>query len=83
MSSMGITDVYIFGHSLDVTDSDVLKEFFTDECFNVHIFYKDKGKEAALIANVVKMIGEDEFIRQINSVPPQIEFIKQKDMIKK
>ena len=83
LSSMGITDVYIFGHSLDVTDSDVLKEFFTDECFNVHIFYKDKGKEAALIANVVKMIGEDEFIRQINSVPPQIEFIKQKDMIKK
>ena len=51
--------------------------------FYVHIFYKDKGKEAALIEKNVKMIGEDEFIRQINSVPPQIEFIKQKDMIKK
>lgn len=79
-TDMGITDVYVFGHSLDVTDSDILIEFFMEECFNVHIFYKDKIKEAALIANVVKMIGEDEFIRQINSVPHKIEFIKQKDM---
>lgn len=81
-TDMGITDVYVFGHSLDVTDSDILKEFFMEKCFDVHIFYKDKIKEAALIANVVKMIGENESIRQINSVPPKIEFIKQKDMNK-
>lgn len=77
----GITDVYIFGHSLDATDSDILREFFLEDCFRVHIFYKDKPKEAVLIANVVKMVGEDEFIRQINTVPAKLEFIKQKEMI--
>lgn len=66
---------------LDVTDSDILREFFLEDCFRVHIFYKDKPKEAALIANVVKMVGEDEFIKQINTVPAKLEFIKQKEMI--
>lgn len=78
-TDMGITDVYVFGHSLDITDRDILKEFFMEDCFRVHIYYKDKQKQATLIANLVKMIGEDKFVKQINMVPPKIEFIKQSE----
>lgn len=76
-NDMGITDVYVFGHSLDITDEDILREFFVENCFRVHIYYKDKQKQATLIANLIKMIGESEFIEQINAVPPKIEFIRQ------
>lgn len=53
---MGITDVYVFGHSFDITDEDILREFFTESCFRVHIYYKDKQKQAVLIANLEEMV---------------------------
>lgn len=38
------------------------------------IFYYDKQQRAQQIANLVKMIGQKEFIEMINSVPQRIVF---------
>ncbi len=35
--------LYIFGHSLDVTDGDVLREFINHENLKTVIFYRNKG----------------------------------------
>ena len=78
---LGLSDVYIFGHSLDISDKDLLEEFFKNENIVVNIFYKDKVNQANLIAAIIRMISEKTFIKQYQSYPQQIKFIKQKDMI--
>lgn len=72
--------VYIFGHSLDVTDKDILKLFLNEEMFNVKIFCRDEETEGEYIANVIKIIGEDELIKKVNHYPPKLEFLIQHDM---
>lgn len=74
--------VYIFGHSLDVTDKDILKMFF-EEDFEVTIFCRDEETEGEYIANVIKIIGEDELIKRVNQNPPMIIFKQQAPMISK
>ena len=78
---LGLSDVYIFGHSLDISDKDLLEEFFINENIVVNIFYKDKVHQANLIAAIIRMISEKTFIKQYQSYPQQIKFIKQRDMI--
>ncbi len=74
--------VYIFGHSLDVTDKDILKMFF-DEDFEVTIFCRDEETEGEYIANVIKIIGEQKLIERVNQNPPTIIFKQQAPMISK
>lgn len=75
--------VYIFGHSLDVTDKDILRELIMNKAVVTTVFYHNKQQQSQQIANLVKMIGQDNFINKINSVPPSILFNKQQDMKKK
>lgn len=75
-----IHHIYIFGHSLDITDKDILHEFIINNGVQTVVFYHDKQQQSQQIANLVKMIGQDNFINKINSVPPSIIFIKQQDM---
>lgn len=77
---LGLSEVYIFGHSLDISDKDLLEEFFINENIVVNIFYKDKIHQANLIAAIIRMISEKSFIKQYQSYPQQIKFIQQKDM---
>ena len=63
-------NVYIFGHSLDITDKDVIKDFIDRDGVQTTIFYYDKQQQTQQIANLVKMLGKDTFINMINSVPP-------------
>ena len=73
-------NVYIFGHSLDVTDKDIIKEFIDRKDVRTIIYYHDKQQQAQQIANLVKMLGQENFISKINSVPQQICFRQQKEM---
>jgi hypothetical protein len=68
---------FIFGHSLDVTDKDIIKELL--ECPNTvtTIFYYDKGVYAQQIANMVKIIGQDELIKRVSGAEPAIIFKQQ------
>lgn len=73
-------NIYIFGHSLDITDKDVLKDLIDRIGVKTTIFYHDKQQQTQQIANLVKMLGQDKFIDMINSTPQKICFIHQQPL---
>lgn len=87
-------NVYIFGHSLDVTDKDILRSLILNDNVYTTIFYckkkrpdgnydngkKDRGQK---IANLVKVIGQDELIKRTGGSTKTIEFVLQQDMVEK
>lgn len=77
-----IHNLYIFGHSLDVTDKDVLKLFICNDNVQTKIFYyretvNDKRTLGKLIKNLIKLIGQDELIKRTGGAHKTIEFIPQ------
>ena len=75
--------VYIFGHSLDVTDGDVLRSLILTEGTNTNIFYVDKKRKAQQIANLAKILGPDELIRRTGGLNKSIFFTQQTPMERK
>lgn len=74
--------LYIFGHSLDVTDGDVLRQFICNDNVQTKIYYHrkhehDKSVLGQLIHNLVRIIGQDELIRRTGGSHKTIEFIPQ------
>ena len=74
--------LYIFGHSLDITDKDVLYRLICSDYLYTHIFYyreyhDDKRTLGRLIQNLVRIIGQDELIRRTGGSHRTIEFIPQ------
>ncbi len=74
-------NIFVFGHSLDITDKDILKDLIDREGVKTTIFYHDKQQQTQQIANLVKMLGQEHFIKMINSVPQQITFVQQQELI--
>lgn len=73
-------NLYIFGHSLDITDKDVLKDLICRPYTQTTIFYHNKQQQTQQIANLVKMLGQNTFIDMINDVPQKISFVQQQPM---
>ena len=73
--------LYIFGHSLDITDKDILRELILNDNVYTTIFYHSKDTMGQQIANLVKVIGQDELIRRTGGNTKTIEFKLQQDMI--
>ena len=73
-------DIYIYGHSLDVTDKDVLKEIITADKrdVNVTVFSYDKQTQKAHVRNLVQILGMDEMIEKTYNLDPKIKFKLQK-----
>lgn len=63
------------------TDKDILKDLIDREGVKTTIFYHDKQQQTQQIANLVKMLGQEHFIKMINSVPQQITFVQQQELI--
>lgn len=76
-------NLYIFGHSLDVTDKDILRDLILNDNIYTTIFYPDKKELGGKIANLVKVIGQDELIRRTGGNAKIIEFRLQKPMEKR
>lgn len=74
-------NLYIFGHSLDVTDGDVLRDLILNDNVYTTIFYLNKDVMGQQIANLVRVIGQDELIRRTGGSTKTIEFKQQQDMI--
>lgn len=74
-------NVYIFGHSLDITDKDILKRLIQHDNVVTTIFYLNKEVYAQQIANLVKVIGQDEVIERVSNPNRTIIFKKQRDMV--
>lgn len=69
-----IMNIYIFGHSLDKTDGDVLRQLILQEYTNTTIFYHNREALAAQIANLVAVVGENELINRTNKATQTIFF---------
>ena len=74
--------LYIFGHSLDVTDQDVLRMFICNENVQTRIFYYRKNQEdkielGKMIRNLILIMGQEELIRRTGGVHKTIEFVPQ------
>lgn len=70
-------NLYVFGHSIDVTDKDILRELILTPNLETTIFYYDKDTKANYIANLVKIIGQDELNKRAWSDEPTIIFKQQ------
>ena len=70
--------LYIFGHSLDITDQDILRELILNDNVHTTIFYMDKNDLKRKIANLVKVITQDELIRRTGGSTKTIFFELQK-----
>lgn len=75
--------LYIFGHSLDVTDRDILRDLILNDNVYTTIFYLNKDVMGQQIANLVKVIGQDELIRRTGGSTKTIEFKLQQDMVER
>lgn len=71
-------NLYIFGHSLDVTDKDILKELILNDNVDTTIFYRNQEQKEQQVANFVKVIGPDELIRKTGGSTRTIVFELQK-----
>lgn len=74
-------NLYIFGHSLDITDRDILRDLILNDNVYTTIFYLNKDVMGQQIANLVKVIGQDELIKRTGGSTKTIEFRLQQDMV--
>lgn len=73
--------LFIFGHSLDVTDGDILRDLILNDNVYTTIYYLNKDAMGQQITNLVKVIGQDELIRRTGGNTKTIEFKLQQDMV--
>lgn len=71
----GVSYVYVFGHSLDITDKDILSGFIGDDATSVTVYCMDKGTEGELIVNTIKLITEKRLLEKVNHVPTKLKYI--------
>ncbi|MBZ9691184.1 MULTISPECIES: AbiH family protein [unclassified Clostridium] len=71
-------NLYIFGHSLDITDKDVLRKLILHKNMNTTIYYQDDDTKKTRIRNLISVLGYDEFLTYTGE--NRIIFVKQKDM---
>lgn len=81
MSPTILYKLYILGHSLDVTDKDILRDLILHDNVHTTIFYLNKDVMGQQIANLVKVIGQDELIKRTGGSTKTIEFKLQQDMV--
>lgn len=77
-SKGGKHNLYIFGHSLDITDGDILKDLILNDNVYTTIFYFSREQNGQQIANLTKVIGENELIRRTGGKNRTIEFKMQR-----
>ena len=67
-------NIYIFGHSLNVTDKEILEPFLKSEKTKLHIYARNEASEGSLISNLILLIGRDAVIKK--SLSKQIVFVR-------
>ena len=71
--------VYIFGHSLDISDNDILEKLIV-KSYRTVIYYHNRETNKIQIINLIKMLGQKKLVDYRNS--GKIIFRKQKENIK-
>ena len=70
-------NIYILGHSLDITDGDLLSTLINMPHTRTTIFYHNQESLGNQISNLVKILGEDELISMVHGENAQIVFKEQ------
>lgn len=70
-------NIYIFGHSLDITDKDVLYRLIMHDNAKTTIYYHDDDSYKKQIANLVRVLSQDVLIDSVYGMNPRIKFEKQ------
>ena len=68
-------NIYIIGHSLDITDKDILRPILLNDYSNVTIYHHSKKALEDQIINLVKVIGEENLIKRTYGKNQKIKFI--------
>lgn len=66
--------LFIFGHSLDITDKDVLRDLILNDNVQTTIFYMDMKDYGRKIMNLVKILTQDELIKRTGGATKTITF---------
>ena len=72
------SSLYVFGHSLDISDKDVLKELILAPYLKTTIYYHNEDSLSEKIINLVKVIGQDKLIEKTGN--GTIQFVRQQNM---
>ena len=73
-------NLFIFGHSLDTTDKDILRDLILNDNVYTTIFYQDKEELGRKISNLTQVIHQDELIKRTGGSIKTIVFEPQKPM---
>ena len=68
-------DIYYYGHSLDVTDKDILQRLIMHDKARNHFYYRNKISMSKQIANLIRIIGEENLIEKTRGKNRTIDFI--------
>lgn len=77
------TNVFIIGHSLNVTDKDILQEVILHENVKTTIFYYNEENYNKKIINMIRLIGQDKLIEMVYGADPKIIFRNQEEIMVK
>ena len=71
--------VFIFGHSLDATDNEILKDIFLREYDDtkITIFYHNLDARKRIITNLIKILGKPTLVEKTKGNNPTITFVTQ------
>lgn len=67
-------NIYFFGHSLDITDKEILNELIMNPNSTSFIYYCDDEMNAQQISNLVRVIGKSNLLDKVSSLTPSIYF---------
>lgn len=76
-------NVYIWGHSLSMTDKDILREFLLCKNTKITVFYHDDKQFKQQIANLIPVLGHDKLIEMTYEYSPKLTFLEQGEMCNK
>lgn len=67
--------IYIFGHSLDPTDAEILQPFLLSES-NIKIYYRDENEKYRFEKNLLAILGKELFMKKLSGEYANIEFVE-------
>jgi hypothetical protein len=76
---MKSSEVVIFGHSLGITDNDILKSFITLPNTRTVVYYHDEEAFSQQVSNITAILGREEVITRTGGQDRTLEFRDQRE----
>ena len=61
-----IMNIFIFGHSVNEVDGDIIKRLITRKYTNIYIYYYDQPALNSIVANLTRILGKEMIIDYTN-----------------